>query len=121
MVTHYGRSRAVKFIGEINVNTETRNGFASSGLELLKYAVLHVLYLQHLWTVDAVIDSENFPQPYLRLRQIREELGLPHVGVNNDLVKGVLNYLKEDGYVDSYTGDLWKISEEGVEFIKGVA
>ena len=58
------------------------------------------------------------------MKQIRIQLDLEHVGVNNDLVKGVLKYLEAEGaegYVEELRvyGSRWRITPEGVNFIEG--
>ena len=92
------------------------NTFEVQGLEILKRSVLQVLYECHLWASQ----DDIFRSPDLSLKQIRSKLGLPHVGVNNDLVKGILNYLREDRYVKESPvyGSKWHITEEGISVIE---
>ena len=95
------------------------NTFTHHGLEILKRSALQVLYECHLWASQ----DDVFRRPYLSLKEIRRRLGLLHVGVNNDLVKGVLNYLREDGgdgYVElsPWYGSKWHITEEGISVIE---
>ena len=87
----------------------TRNAFASYGLEILKRAALLVLY-------DAR-DEGFIPQ-----RKIRERLGIPRVdpsaGNWNSLFFGILSYLKADGYAHHKVRRGWQITEKGVSLIE---
>ncbi|MDE0085658.1 MAG: hypothetical protein OXU23_08120 [Candidatus Poribacteria bacterium] len=76
------------------MNENTRNAFAAYGLDLLKYAMLDVLYKERA----------NRWKGLLRIR-ISERLGIPKPGEyhapNADLIGGILGHLKEDGYVEN--------------------
>lgn len=93
------------------MNENTRNKFASYGLELLKYAVLDALYKE----------PANRRKGLLRIR-ISERLGIPKPGEyyarNADLIGGILWHLEEDGYVENIGNNRWKITEKGVKFIE---
>ena len=92
---------------------------ADRGLDMLKMAVLLVLYERHLLAGDnGPHVSSDMP-----MRHIRQRIGLEPVGVSNDLVRGILNYLSEDGYVEEslrYALGRWQITKKGVKFIEGV-
>lgn len=96
------------------MNDNTRNEFVAYGLELLKYAVLDVLYKQR-----AINSWRNL----LRI-QISERIGIPKPGEysspNADLIGGILWHLEEDGYVEHTGGNRWRITEKGVSKIEGV-
>ena len=91
------------------MNENTRNAFASYGLEILKRAVLLVLY-------DAR-DEGFIPQ-----RKIRERLGIarvdPKAGNWNSLFFGILSYLKADELAHHKVRSGWQITEKGVSFIE---
>ena len=91
------------------MNDNTRNTFASYGLEILKRCVLLVLY-------DAR-DEGIIPQ-----REIRERLGITRVNSSagnwNSLFYGILSYLQVDGYAHHEVGYGWKITEDGVSLIE---
>ena len=93
------------------MNDNTRNDFASYGLEILKYAVLDVLY------------EARYEGP-IQLTAIREQLDIPKVDENSDardssLIYGILTHLQDDGYVAYYRRPGWKITDEGVKSIEG--
>ena len=95
------------------MNNNTRNAFTSYGLELLKYAVLDVLYKERA----------NRWKGLLRIR-ISERLGIPKPGGydarNADLIGGILWHLAEDGYVEDIGNNRWRITDKGVSKIEGV-
>ena len=91
--------------------------YASLGLEILKRATLQALYQAHLQA------RHPLEQPYLGLKQIRERIGLIKV-VNpthhsNALIRGILDYLQDDGYVEFLLDNRWQITQKGVEVIEG--
>ena len=75
------------------------------GLEILKYSVLLVLYQYSI---------------SLSQKEIREHLKLRRVGKNNNLIRGVLEYLEEEGYVEYkfYGRGRRQITDSGMSFIK---
>ena len=82
--------------------SKTENAFY--GLEILKYSVLLVLY--------------QYSKP-LSQKEIREHLKLRRVGKNNNFIRGVLEYLEEEGYVEYkfYGRGQWQITDSGMSFI----
>ena len=93
------------------INDNTRNEFASYGLDILKRSVLLVLY-----------SARNYGP--LQLTAIREQLGIPKVDENSDardnsLVYGILTHLQNDGYVEYLRSPGWRITEEGIQAIEG--
>ena len=73
------------------MNDHTRKIMASSELEILKEAVLLVLYQQH--------KDESQPS-IVTLGEIRERLGLPRGSSGqNYLIRGILEILGVDGVV----------------------
>lgn len=96
------------------MNQNTHKTFANYGLEILKHAVLSVLY-EH-----AVSGTPAF----LRQDEIRERLGIPRTkpiaGKRlNRLTAGVLEHLKEEKSVKYNKKGGWKITEKGVSIIEG--
>ncbi|MYC75401.1 hypothetical protein F4X10_06480 [Candidatus Poribacteria bacterium] len=81
---------------------------ASLALEILKRSALLVLYEVY----------QHEAQPYLELKRLRERMNLPHVGVANDLVRGILNYLQDDGYVQYLFDNRWQITREGIRSVE---
>ena len=93
------------------MNDNTRNEFASFGLEILKRSVLLVLYEQQVYSPH---------KPYLRLTDVRERPGLPRLCEHNSLIHGILMHLADDGHAEWLTyGGLWQITEEGASVIEG--
>ena len=94
------------------MNNNTRNEFASYGLEILKRSVLLVLY-------EA---SDRRSRGLLRIR-ISERLGIHDPGgwttANTGLIGGILGHLEEDGYAENLGNERWRITEAGVRFIGG--
>ena len=95
------------------MNQNTRNAFASDGLDILKRAVLLVLY-------EAKQES-----PYgtiLTAGEIRERLDLPYQrfpsGNVNALTQGVLDHLKQERHASHDVGYGWSITEQGVSLIE---
>ena len=106
------------------MNNNTRNEFASYGLDILKRSVLLVLYEE----TDIVYEKSPYPQGYpdghiLKAGQIREKLNILQplrVCANtNSLIHGILDYLRHDGHAYHYIGDGWGITERGVSVIEG--
>ena len=95
------------------MNDNTRNTFASHGLEILKRSALLVLY--------AVQDEKLF----VRQDEVRERLGIPKIDYSSDparhnaLIFGILTHLKDDGYAYHNPGYGWQITPEGVSVIEG--
>ena len=106
------------------MNDNTRNEFASYGLDILKRSVLLVLYE----ATDIVYEKSPYPQGYpggriLKAGQIREKLNILQPRLvcanTNSLMHGILDHLRHDGYAYHYVGDGWGITEKGVSVIEG--
>ena len=105
------------------MNNNTRNEFASYGLDILKRSVLLVLYEE----TDRVYEKSLFPQhPHgriLKAGQIREKLNILQPQLvcahTNSLIHGILDHLRHDGHAYHYVGDGWGITEKGVSVIEG--
>lgn len=95
------------------MNENTRNAFASYGLEILKRSVLLVLYQQPL-------DYAGTHRRTLSQDTIRQRLGIPkQLYTPNRLVRGILDILQDDEYVDFCgRGGHWRITEKGVSVIE---
>ncbi|MDE0084329.1 MAG: hypothetical protein OXU23_01350 [Candidatus Poribacteria bacterium] len=95
------------------MNGNTRNTFASYGLEILKQAVLIVLYEEQ---------TSGDPQNLTRL-QISERFGIKKPGGkdidNVSLIEGILYHLREDRVVESNAVNRWWITEKGISLIEG--
>ena len=93
------------------IGREHQQKSAAYGLHLLKCGMLHTLYEE----------CELGPSMYLSTRQIRVNLGLQNPAVNAHLVRGTLEYLEADGYVEAaeYGQGRWSITKKGVKFIEG--
>lgn len=92
------------------MNDHTQRMMADSGLDLLKEAVLLVLYEQH-----------RNERVYATLGFIKEHLGLPRGrSGQNHLVRGVLEILEVRGYAErNYSFDgAWQITENGILYIE---
>ena len=101
------------------MNENTRNAFASHGLEILKRAVLLVLYEG----TDIVYEGSPYLQGnVLTAGAIRQRLGIlrPRVisGNINALIQGVLDHLQHDGHANHYPRQGWAITEKGVSVIE---
>ena len=90
-----------------------RNDFASYGLEILKRAVLLVLY-------EAKHKGER-----LRPNEIRHRLGIPQAKTERqghaNLILATLRYLKDEDKVDDHWvggATAWQITEKGVSVIE---
>ena len=107
------------------MNDNTRNEFASYGLEILKRSVLLVLYEG----TDIVYERSPYPQKYpdrriLQAEQIREKLNIlqPRLVVanTNSLIHGLLDHLQHNGHAYHYVSQGWAITEKGVKAIVSV-
>ena len=90
------------------MNHNAGNTFAVYGLEILKHAVLLLLYQTA---------SET-----LSVKEIRERLGLHHKSLGTNLIRDVLEFLKEEETVEDEDWGLighWRITEKGVSVIEG--
>ena len=89
----------------------TRNTYAAYGLEILKRAVLEVLYQQQK-------DAEELPgQFFLQPTDIRERLDIPRHGT---LIHEVLMHLAADGHAEWLgSSGRWDITENGISLIEG--
>lgn len=101
------------------MNDNTRNTFASMGLEILKRSVLLVLYEG----TDIVYErSPHGPGRILTAGQIRQRLDLLQpqyvCASTNALIHGILDHLYHDGHAYHYVGVGWGITEEGVSVIE---
>ena len=88
----------------------TRNTFASYGLEILKRTVLEVLYQQQKDAEELRVQSS------LRPTDIRQRLDLPGRG---NLIRGILMHLAADGHAEWLgSSGQWKITENGIKVIE---
>ncbi|MYD79050.1 MAG: hypothetical protein F4X44_00340 [Gammaproteobacteria bacterium] len=91
------------------------SAFASWGLEILKLAVLIVLYQEQ---------ASGGLQKLTRL-QISERCSIKKPGDraidNVPLIEGILFHLLEDGVVESNAVSRWWITEKGISLIEGVS
>ena len=104
------------------MNDNTRNEFASFGLDILKRSVLLVLYEE----TDTVYGKPLYPNGrILKAGQTREKLNILQprlVSANtNSLIYGILDHLRYDGHAYHYLGNGWGITEKGVSVIEGSA
>ena len=94
------------------MNENTRNTFASYGLEILKRSVLLVLY-------DAALRNEGLIEQH----EISNRLDIPYVpnasGNTYSLIQGILDQLKLDGFAHHEVDCGWQITEKGVSLIEG--
>ena len=92
---------------------QNRNTVACYGLEILKYAVLLVLYQDYCFNHD-------------RSRLTRSEIGMRLAmrkpdgrGVDNrELIGGVLLFLQEEGLAEKNAHGRWKITAEGITVVE---
>jgi len=101
------------------MNENTRNAFASYGLEILKRSVLLVLYEG----TEIVYKVSPYAQGrVLTAGAIRQRLDIlrPQVisGNVNALIQGVLDHLQHHGHAHHYHGQGWAITEKGVSVIE---
>ena len=102
------------------MNNNTRNEFASCGLDILKRLMLLVLYEG----TDIVYEKSPYAQGrVLTAGAIREQLDIlrPRVisGNVNALIQGVLDHLQHHGQAHHYQSQGWAITEKGVSVIEG--
>ena len=79
----------------VTMNDNTRNAFASMGLEILKRATLQVLYEQHVNGIE-----------YSGIKEVRELLRIPptpRANHPNDMVCHFLLFLVDEKYVGLHT------------------
>ena len=94
------------------MNNNTRNEFASYGLEILKRSVLLVLYEQPL---DHAGRRKSVHQ-----NTIRKYLGIPKpIYTPNRFVHGILDILADDACVEPSGVAHWRIIEKGIAVIEG--
>lgn len=93
------------------MDKEQKQKSAAYGLHLLKCAVLQTLYEE----------CELGPRLYLSTREIRVNLRLQDPAVSANLVRGTLEYLNVDEYVEeaSFVQGTWCLTTKGVKFIEG--
>ena len=105
------------------MNENTRNAFASYGLEILKRAVLLVLYEQYV--------SGPSQRRFLTIKEIGEQLDIRPLERDtnrprgkyahmNGLTHGILAHLLDDEQVE-WLGErgLWQITAAGISVIEG--
>ena len=105
------------------MNNNTRNEFASYGLDILKRSVLLVLYEG----TDIVYEKSPYPQypsgRVLKAVQIREKLNIlqPRLvcASTSSLIHGILDHLRHDGHAYHYVSEGWGITEKGISVIEG--
>ena len=106
------------------MNDNTRNEFASYGLEILKRSVLLVLYEQYV--------SGPSHKRFLRLGKIGEQLGIrprdiPPLDIRpsgkdalmEGLTRGILAHLLNDEDVEWLGSGRWQITQKGISVIEG--
>lgn len=101
------------------MNENTRNEFASYGLEILKRSVLLVLYEG----TEIVYEKSPYgPERTLTAGQIRQRLDIPQprrvCASTNSLIHGILDHLYHEGHAHHYVGLGWAITEKGVSVIE---
>ena len=100
------------------MNENTRNKFASYGLEILKWSVLQVLYERHE-------ESPRGPERALKPSDFSKYLDISPPQVTSSdrhaLFYGILDHLHEDRLVYHYLHVGWAITEKGVKAIEGSA
>ncbi len=105
------------------MHNNTRNEFASYGLDILKRSVLLVLYEG----TDSVYEKSPYPRypngRILKAGQIREKLNILQPRLvcanTNSLIHGILDHLRHDGHAYHYVGAGWGITENGVSVLEG--
>ena len=94
------------------MNENTRNAFASYGLEILKRSVLLVLYQEHK-------SGERSRLTWMQINQRLEIKKLREFDIDNvKLIEGILIHLEDDGDVESNAVNRWQITPEGVSRIE---
>ena len=113
---------------EYRVNNRNRNTnnyicqeFVSHGLDILKRAVLLVLYED----TDIIFEKTPYAQEsVLKAGAIRERLGILRpqrvCASTNAFIQGVLDHLQHDGHAHHYLGQGWAITEKGVSVSRGM-
>ena len=102
-------------------NKNMRNEFATSGLKILKRAVLHVLYEEYKKVQD---EDEDIPSDIWRIRVSRstqwisQELGIGEIIGSPTLVGGILYHLRKDNLAEEAGYVSWKITEKGISVIE---
>ena len=95
------------------MNENTRNTFASYGLEILKRSALLVLY------------EARDEKLFIRQDEVRERLGIPKIDYSYDparhnaLIFGILMHLRDHGYAYHNPGSGWQITKAGGLVIEG--
>ena len=102
------------------MNDKTIEYIADLGLDMLKRAVLLVLYERRLLSRSDACTPGGCPySPLLSTRQIRERFGMRDATI----VHAILTDFKLDKYVESsyvrFQGKSWQITDEGVQVIEG--
>ena len=87
----------------------TRNEIARHSLEILKLAVLDVLYQQPL-------DYTGTRRSTVSAAKIRERLDIPQPA--NRLMRGMLDILENDKYAVSVGFGAWQITNKGISVIE---
>ena len=105
------------------MNDNTRNEFASYGLEILKRSVLLVLYKQYV--------SGPSHKRSLRIGEIGKQLDIRPLerdkkhrpsgkhAYMNGLTQGILAHLLDDKQVEWLGEGHWRITEAGISVIEG--
>ena len=95
------------------MNENTRNAFASDGLDILKHSVLLVLH------------EAKHKRELLQPNEIRHRLGIPQAKTERqghaNLILATLRYLKDEDKVDDHwigSVTAWQITEKGVSVIE---
>lgn len=101
------------------MNENTRNAFASYGLEILKRSVLLVLYEG----TEIVYKVSPYAQgSVLTAGEIRQRLDILQPrrvsASTNSLIHGILDHLYHEGHAHHYVGLGWGITEKGVSVIE---
>ena len=101
-------------------NDNMRNEFASHGLEILKLAVLHVLYEE---TDVADAEAHYASGRVLKPSAISKILHIPPIQAlrgeyEYSLILGVLDHLNTQGHARWYHSQGWAITEKGIAVIE---
>ncbi|MCY3742886.1 MAG: hypothetical protein OXH00_17875 [Candidatus Poribacteria bacterium] len=102
------------------MNDKTIDYIATLGLDMLKRAVLCVLYERRLLLRSGARTPGGSPySPLLSTRHIRERFGMRDATI----VHKILSDFKLDKYVESawvpHQGKSWQITDKGVQVIEG--
>ena len=103
------------------MNDNVRNEIASHGLEILKLAVLHVLYEE---TDVADVEARFVSGRVIRPNAISKILHIPFINAKRgeyeySLIQGVLDHLNTQGHARWYHSQGWAITKEGIAEIGG--